>query len=131
LAGCGEGEGVAEDATVAVYVAAPLCPEAEGGRAGGVEVQVLCLEPVERRGRLDLAQVGANARRATEDSTAIAYVEHRGPAGRFSKPIVDSAGIAWINASSGASAMQRLLDAVEDADSNALRSSVHEALSGS
>jgi len=131
LAGCGQGEGVAEDAVVTVYVAAPLCAEAQGGRAGEVRVRVVCLGPDKARGeRLDLAQVGANARRATEDSTAIAYVEQKGPAGRFSEPIVDSAGIAWINASSGASAMQRVLQAVEASDSSSLRSSVHESLSG-
>jgi hypothetical protein len=131
LAGCGEGEGVAEDAVVAAYVAAPLCAEAAGGRAGDVQVRVVCLDTVARAGWLDLAQVGANARRATEDSAAIAYVEQQGPAGRFSEPIIDSAGIAWINASSGASAMQRVLDAVAESDSSSLRSSVHEALSGS
>jgi hypothetical protein len=131
LAGCGEGEGVAEDAVVTVYVAARLCAEAEGGRAGDVRVRVACLEPVDRAGRLDLARVGANARRATEDSTAIAYVEQQGPPGRFSEPIVDSAGIAWIHASSGEQAIQRVLAAVEESDSNSLRSSVHESLSGS
>jgi len=131
LAGCGEGEGVAEDAVVRVYVAAPLCADAQGGHAGDVRVRVTCLAPVERNGRLDLARIGVNARRATEDSTAIAYVEQRGPAGRFSEPIVDSAGIAWINAATGAKAMQRVLDAIAESDSSSLRSAVHEALSGS
>ena len=121
---------MAEDAVVTAYVAAPLCAEAQGGQAGEVRVRVVCLAPAERSGRLDLAQVGANARRATEDSTAIAYVERQGPAARFSEPIVDSAGIAWIKGSSGARAMQRVLDAVEKSDSGSLRSSVHEALSG-
>ncbi len=120
---------MAEDAVVAAYVAAPLCAEAQGGQAGDVRVRVLCLDPVERGGRLDLAQVGANARRATEDSTTIAYVEQQGPAGRSSEPIVDSAGIAWIDSTSGARAMQRVLGAVEESDSSALRSSVHETLS--
>jgi hypothetical protein len=130
VAGCGEGEGVAEDAAVTAYVAAPLCADAQGGRAGDVRVRVVCLAPVEGRGRIDLAQVGANARRATEDSTAIAFVEQEGPAGRFSQTIVDSAGIAWIKASSGASAMQRVLTAVEESDPSSLRASVHDALGG-
>lgn len=137
LAGCGEGEGVAEDAVVSAYVAAPLCAEAEaelaegGSRAGSVRVRAVCLAAVERGRRVDLAQVGANARRASEDSTTIAYVEQTGPAGRFSEPIVDSAGIAWIEAATGAKAMQRVLDAVAEADSSSLRSSVEESLSGS
>lgn len=120
---------MAEDAVVTAYVAAPLCAEAQGGRAGDLRVQVVCLEPVGRGGRLDLAQVGTNARRATEDSTAIAYVEQQGPAARFSEPIADSAGIAWIQATSGASAMQRVLRAVEESDSSSQRASVQEALS--
>lgn len=128
LAGCGGGEGVADDAVVTAYVAAPLCAEAEGGPAGDVRVQVLCLDPVERAGRLDLAQVGANARRATEDSTTIAYIEQKGPAGRFSQPIVDAAAIAWVESSSGASTMQRVLTAVEGSDPSSLRADVHESL---
>ena len=134
LAGCGEGEGVAEDAVVAIYVAAPMCAEAQtelaeaGAAEGELRVRALCLDPVERGGGLDLARVGANARRATEDSTAIAFIEQEGPAGRFSQPIVDSAGIAWIHATSGASAVQRVLAAVEESDSSSLRASVHESL---
>lgn len=128
LAGCGGGEGVAGDAVVTAYVAAPLCAEARGGPAGEVTVRVTCLDPVERAGRLDLAQVGANARRATEDSTTIAYVEQQGPAGRFSEPIVDSAGIAWIHAGSGEQAVQRVLEAVEAAGGE--RAAVADALTG-
>lgn len=120
---------MADDAVVTAYVAAPLCAETDGGRVGDLRVQVLCLDPVERDGKLDLAQVGANARRATEDSTTIAYVEQRGPAARFSQPIVDAAEIAWTQASSGASAMQRVLTAVEESDPSSLRADVHESLS--
>jgi hypothetical protein len=128
LAGCGEGEGVADDAVVSVYVAAPLCSDAQGGRAGGVRVRVACLDPVERGGRLDLAQVGANARRATEDSSSVAYLEQAGPAGRFSRPIVDSAGIAYLSARTGEAAMARVLDAVEA--SGGERAAVADALAG-
>jgi len=133
-AGCGESEGVADGAAVTAYVAAPLCAEAErelakeGGGAGEIRVRVVCLAPVDRGGRLDLAAVGANARRATEDSTAIAYIERPGQAARFSEPIVDSAGIAWISSDSGAAAIQRVLDAVAESDSSSLRSSVNDAL---
>ena len=131
--GCGEA-GVAEDATVTAYVAAPLCVEAkrelgrEGARTGDVRVRVVCLPSVEAGERLDLATVGANARRATEDSTAVGYVESRGPAARFSRPILDSAGIAFVNTSSGKAGMARLLDAIREADSSSLRDSVHNAL---
>jgi hypothetical protein len=134
LAGCGAEEGVADDATVTAYVAVPLCKDAkrgladEGARAGDVRVRVVCLLPVEHGGRLDLAAIGANARRATEDSTAIAYIEQPGPAGRFSEPIVDSAAIAWIASSSGSAAITRLLGAIGEADSSTLRGSVRDAL---
>lgn len=131
--GCG-GAGVADDATVTAYVAAPLCAEAKrelvrkGGRAGGVRVRVACLREAEDGGQLDLAMVGANARRATEDSTSVGYVEARGPAARFSRPILDSAGIAFVNTSSGKAGMAHLLQAIRDADSSSLRESIRGAL---
>ncbi len=131
--GCGEA-GVSSGATVDAYVGAPLCAEAKrelakhGARAGDVEVQVLCLASVDQRGRLDLATIGANARRATEDSAAIAYVEPAGPANRFSRTILEEAGIAWTTSISGASAVARVLRAVSEADTNSLRDSVREAL---
>ncbi len=112
LAGCGESEGVADDAIVGMYVAAPLCPDAKVKQAGEVRVRVVCLDPVERGGRLDLAQVGANARRATEDSASVAYVEQVGSATRFSRPIVESAGIAYVVDRSG-DAIGRMLKAIE------------------
>ncbi len=87
-----------------------------------------CLPPVDRASHLDLAAVGANARRATEDSTTVAYIEQPGPAGRFSEPIVDSAGIAWISSNSGSTAITRLLGAIGEADSSSLRVSVRDAL---
>jgi hypothetical protein len=87
-AGCGEG-GVASGAAVSVYVARPLCPaaeaelEKEGKRVGDVLVRVVCLPPVQRRSRADLATAGANARRATEDSTAVAFLDATGPPADF------------------------------------------------
>ncbi len=134
--GCGE-EGVSSGATVRVYVAAPLCAEAQrelakqGAKASEVEVRVECLDRAESGGRLDLAAIGADARRTTEDSAAIAYVEARGPANRFSRTIVEESGIAWIAAGSGATAMQRVLDAVSEAGSGSLRNEVREALEAS
>jgi hypothetical protein len=133
VAGCGE-SGVSSGATVSVYVSASLCPEAKrqlarsDGRAGDVRVRVVCAAEAKDRNRLDLATVGANARRAVEDSATVGYIETRGPATRFSQPILEEAGIARISSSSGATTMRRLLQAIEDADTSSLRDSVHDAL---
>ena len=54
---------------------------AAGGRAGELRVRLVCLADAEAGGRLDLATVGANARRATEDSSAVGYIEAPGPRG--------------------------------------------------
>ena len=133
--GCGGGEGVAGDATVTVYVSTPLCAGArqqlarEGGRAGSVHVRAVCLPNAREGGRLSLATIGANARRATEDSTTVGFLEAPDPAtSRFSRPILESVGIAWISRSSGSSAMARLLRAIQEAGSGSLRESVREAL---
>jgi hypothetical protein len=132
--GCGEGEGTGADATVVAYVEAPLCVGAmrelanAGGRADSVRVRVVCLAAVEDGGRLDLATVGANARRATEDSASVAYVEPP-VSPSFSRPIVEAASIPVIRDASGAAAMTRLLGAIREADSGSLRDSVREALS--
>jgi len=134
VAGCGGSDGVSSGATVSVYVGAPLCPGArrelarERGRAGDAHVRAVCLAQAEHAGRLALATVGANARRATEDSTAIAFLQPPGPAVRFSQPILESAGIASVKASSGAVAMGRVLHAIAESDSTSLRDAVREAL---
>ena len=133
-AGCGEG-GAANGATVHVYVAAPLCGESQRKlkQEGGVEdlrVRLVCLPQVESGGRVDLAQAGANARRATEDSTAVAYLEAPGPGAKFSHPILESADIAWLETSSGSTAMRRVLSALKEAGSSSPRDAVRESLSG-
>lgn len=137
-AGCGESEGVAENATVSVYAAASLCAEAQqelardGGRAGDVRVHVICLPSAESSQKLNLATIGANARRASEDSTAVGYIgEPTRAASRFSQPILEEAGIAQFAAGSGAAAMAKLLQAVKQAsgDSSSLRQSVDDELS--
>lgn len=117
------------------YVVQPLCAGAEAelqrknGRAGDVRVEAVCIPKTESKGRLDLATVGANARRATEDSTAVAFLEPFGKAGAFSHPILATAEIPWIESSSGAPAMARLLRAIDAAGSSgSLRSSVREEL---
>jgi hypothetical protein len=133
FSGCGEG-GVSDGATVNVYVSSSLCAEAKrelarhGGEAGALEVSAICLDDAEAGGRLDLAALGADARRVSEDSASVAYLEARGPGNRFSRPIVEAANIAYVTADSGAAAMSRLLDAIEDADTSSLRDSVRDAL---
>jgi hypothetical protein len=134
VAGCGESGGVSAGATVAAYVEAPLCAGAKrelasrGGRAGEVRVRVICLAGADRGGRLDLATVGANARRASEDSATVGYIE--APVSpSFSRPIVEAADIAVVRDGSGAVAMSRLLGAIQAAgESGALRGSVRESL---
>jgi hypothetical protein len=135
--GCGQDEGVAGGATVHVYVSGSLCPGAkrelarEGGRAGDVRVRAVCLRATEAGGRLDLAAVGADVRRATEDSTTVAYVEAPDrAAARFAEPILESAGIVHFTASSGEAGIQRVLGAIAEADSGSMRDDVREALEG-
>jgi len=135
-AGCGE-SGVASGATVTVYAAAPLCRSAEGelaregASAGGVRVQIACLPPVERHGRADLATAGANARRATQDSTTIAYLEAPGPAAKFSATIVEAANIAWVFTNSGSTAIHSTLKALEERGSSSPRDAVRESFESS
>jgi hypothetical protein len=85
----------------------------------------------ERGKQLELATIGANARRATEDSIAVGYIgEPTRAASRFSEPILEEAGIAQLSQASGAAAMSRLLEAIQQAsgDSSSLRQSVADKL---
>jgi hypothetical protein len=103
---------------VTVYAGADVCAQARheltraGGEAGSVRVRVVCAEPVEAGGRLDLAAAGANARRAVEDSTAVGYLEAPGPANPFIRPILDEAEVALVVDGSGADGMATVLDAL-------------------
>jgi hypothetical protein len=141
--GCGE-EGAEEGATVRVYVSAPLRgTEAEAGRrlcAGareqaeqgrgnqGLEVRVVCLEAAGDGGRWTLAQVGANARRATEDSTTVAYVGEPDPVARKqSRPIVEAAEIAELGGLSGREAVAKVVRAMEEGDASQPRDAVFDA----
>ena len=140
LAGCGGGEGAAAGATVNVYVGTRLCGGAKqalaaaGGEAGDLKVRAVCLPPVEGAAlgttHLKLATIGANARRASQDSSAVAYLELPGRANRFAEPILKEAGIAYVNASSGGKAMRSILSAVEEAGSGSgsLRDEVRKTL---
>ena len=118
-AGCGAG-GAQSGATVSVYVVPPLCDEARREvdaaerRAGDLEVRVLCLPRVERGGRADLAMAGANARRAIEDSGSVAFLESPGPAAASTRSIVENADVAWVETSSAAAPVHRILQALEE-----------------
>jgi hypothetical protein len=116
--GCGQG-GAASGATVAVYAAAPLCREARagGGTAGDLQLRVVCLAPY-GTGGVDLAAAGAAARRAIEDSSSVAFLEAPGPAARFSRSIVEAAGVAWVETSSGSTAMHRIRRALQGSPSS-------------
>jgi hypothetical protein len=92
-------------------------------------VRAVCLPPARSEGKLDLAAIGAGARRATEDSSSIAYIEPVDPpAARFSEPILESAGIPLIADHSGAAAISQLRKALQEADLGSLRDSVNDSL---
>ena len=146
--GCGAETGVSSGATVSVYLSAPmrgpegsrgkaLCTGAKRalagvrGEAGDLQVSLTCLDASGSTGSWTLAQVGANARRATEDSTTVAYIAEPGAkARRQSRPILEEADIAEVVASSGASAMRQILQAIEESSPDSLRESVSESLEG-
>jgi hypothetical protein len=134
-AGCGGDEGVAAGATVSVYAGAGLCPAARrvldraGGEAGDLEVRLLCVQEGENGARLDLATLGADARRATQDSTAVAYLEAPGEASAFVAPILEEAGVALVRSADGGVAMHRALGAIGEAGgSGSLRDEVRGEL---
>ncbi|HET7454384.1 MAG TPA: hypothetical protein VFJ76_02575 [Solirubrobacterales bacterium] len=146
VGGCGE-EGAASGATVTVYVSAPLhgdlattgrriCDEAREQAAQGngdeeLKLRVVCLDASGSHDSWTLAQVGADARRATEDSTAIAYVGEPDPrARRQSQPILEAAGIADLGGMSGREAIARVRAALRDAGSDDPRQAVFDAVEG-
>jgi branched-chain amino acid transport system substrate-binding protein len=146
--GCGSG-GVAKDATLSIYVSAPLsgeqaaagrrmCAEARhelargGGRAGDLRLRVTCLDDTGGASHWRLAAIGADARRAVEDSSTVAYIGELEPAAtRFSQSIVEAAGIGQVAGPSGQAAMARVLKAIDEAgDTGQVREAVSKELSG-
>jgi hypothetical protein len=142
--GCGE-EGAAEGARVTVYLSASMTgPEAATGRRlcaeareqaaqgrGDVELrlQVICLTASGPSGEWSLAQVGANARAATEDSTTVAYVgEPAAAARRQSGPILEAAEIAQLGGSGGHQAIARVQAALDEGDASDPRAAVFDAV---
>lgn len=133
LVGCGGGD--SEGATVTVYVAAPLCAGAKaelsshGATADHFEVAARCLAPSERPGGgVDLATDGANSRRATEDTSAVATLEAPGPGNKFTRAILESAGIPLVTSASGKKGMTEIIEAVESAGTSDVREQTQEAL---
>lgn len=143
LAGCGE-EGAAAGATLRVYVSAPLRgPEGEAGRRmcdeareqasqgrGGEapDLKVVCVDASGGGGDWTLAQVGANARQATEDSAAVAYVGEPAAAAREqSRPIVEAAGIAELGGLSARAAVAKIAKTIEAGDKSQPRDDVFAA----
>jgi hypothetical protein len=142
--GCGEG-GAAKGARLTVYVSAPLrgaeagdgkrlCSEAREQAAQGpgtaeFVLQVICLDASGSDGRWTLAKVGSNARRATEDSAAVAYIgEPDLAARRQSGPIVEAAEIAGLGGIPGREAVAKVVAALEEDDSSDPRAAIFDAL---
>jgi hypothetical protein len=133
VVGCGGGD--SEGATVSVYVAAPLCAGAKaelashGTSVGHFKVAARCLASSEGAGGgVDLSTDGANSRRATEDTSAVATLEAPGPGNKFTRPILESAGIPLVTSADGRNAMKRVISAVEGAGSSSVRNKVRETL---
>lgn len=146
VASCGEEGGAADGATVTVYVSAPLrgdeaaagrvlCDEAREqaaqGKGGDVlKLRIVCLDASGPDGRWTLEQVAANARRATEDSTAVAYVGEPALAARQqSRPILDAAKIAQIGGTRGREAISQVQVALREDEQSDPRDTVFSALS--
>jgi hypothetical protein len=146
VSGCGE-EGAQEGAELSVYVSAPLrgagaeqgrrlCDEAREGAKQGkegddFEIRVVCLDTSGPARPWTLAKVGSNARRATEDSTAIAYIgEPDLTARRQSRPIVEAAEIAELGGISGKEALAQIVTALREDDSSDPRAAVFDAIEG-
>lgn len=144
LFGCGE-EGASEGATLTVYVSAPLRGgEAEVGRrlcteareqaaeekgSADFAVRVTCLDASGPKGSWTLAKVGSNARRATEDSTSIAYVGEPDRAARkHSQPIIEAAEMAAMGSRNGKEAIETIITALEEDDSDDPRAAVFDAV---
>jgi branched-chain amino acid transport system substrate-binding protein len=121
LAACSNSPAPSSDARLTVYVSAPLHgPSAAdgrdvvagaklaladaGGRSVGIPVEGVYLDDSAGERGWDQVQSAANARRAAEDSTTIAYVgELDAGATRVSEPITNEAGI--LEVSPGATAV--------------------------
>ena len=97
--GAADGQDVADGAQLAITDA--------GGMAGGTAVTLEPLDDADERG-WQAAITAANARTATEDSAAIAYIgELDSGASRTSIPITNEAGLLQVSPGSGAEDLTR------------------------
>ena len=133
IAGCGGSEPSSE-AELTVYVSAPDTPAGRqvvsraraeladaGGEAGGVAVRGVYLDAPP-----DPAAIAANARRAVEDSTSVAYIGELEPkADLSSRPITNDAELLQVTPEGNA--MARVLEAIDGADDPLDRKSVADA----
>jgi branched-chain amino acid transport system substrate-binding protein len=117
------GAGITGASRVTVYVSVPLrgptgadgrdvvdgarmALAAAGGKAGGLAVRARYLDDTAAGpggARWSSATVGANARRATEDTSAVAYIgDFESGATRTSEPITNAAHLLQVSPASGA-----------------------------
>jgi len=90
----------------------------------------VCLPSPHEAKKLSLATVGANARQATQDSTAVAFLETPDPrVSPFTHRILEKAEIPWLAERSGSAAMARLVKLIDSAGSGSLRQQLREDLS--
>jgi branched-chain amino acid transport system substrate-binding protein len=101
--------GVSRAAGAAVAAGQRLALTDAGGRAGGLRVRLLGLDSTERGDRLwDPGRVNANAERAANDDTTIAYLgELDFGASAVSVPITNDAGILQVSAGDGLTSLTR------------------------
>jgi branched-chain amino acid transport system substrate-binding protein len=124
VAGCGDDGGdLSDEATLRIYVSLPMRGPSgadgrdaadgarmaladAGGEAGGVAVEAVYLDATEGSGdaaRWTPAQAAANARAATQDSTAVAYLgDFESGATRASLPVTNEALMLQVSPASGA-----------------------------
>ena len=117
LGGCTLSGGPADvEGPVSVYVSTPdtadgrdvadgarLALKEASGEAGGLEVQARFLNDPSTGEEVALAAVGANARKAAEDSSTAAYIgDFTSGATRTSSPILNEAGIAQVSPAAAA-----------------------------
>jgi hypothetical protein len=135
VGGCSE-EGAQQGAELTVYVSAPgqsLCDEARAEArdmrtTGDHTLRVVCLGTGSKGGGT-LAKVGSNARRATEDSTTVAYVgEPDRETRKQSQPILNAAEIAQLGEFNGREAIKTVIAAIDEGESDDPRAAVFDAI---
>lgn len=144
VAGCSSGS--ATDASLTVYLSAPSSgPDGRegrelisgarsalataGGEAAGHPVTLVALDSAVDPGAYGDAGAAANARTATADSTAIAYIGEIDRTTRSTLPITRAAGLLQVepDGRSGGELMRSVLTAIGDAGDPLDRSSVADA----